>query len=247
MKSINYKNHDQTADLADLYKWLFLDDLRCLAYDFQIKSITNYRDICMLVLASKSPRRKQLLTLAGVPFRCVPSQVGEHPIKGEKPEAFTKRAARDKADAVATQAQPGTWILGADTTVVVDDEILGKPTDRSDAARMLKLLSGREHRVLTAVVLLQAGSQAVNEHLSETVVTFRSLDENMISGYLKTGESRDKAGAYGIQGKGALLVRSIEGSYTNVVGLPLVETSEMIRQAGLWSPFSEIQENNEGD
>ncbi|MBW1810151.1 MAG: septum formation inhibitor Maf [Deltaproteobacteria bacterium] len=199
----------------------------------------------MLVLASKSPRRHQLLTLAGVPFRSLPSHVGEHLIKGEKPEAFTRRAARNKADAVAKRVQPGTWILSADTTVVVDHEILGKPADQSDATRMLKLLSGREHRVLTAVVLLKAGSKSADEHLSETLVTFRTLDETMISGYLKTGESRDKAGAYGIQGKGALLVSSIEGSYTNVVGLPLVETSEMIRQVGLWSPFSEVQENKE--
>jgi septum formation protein len=116
--------------------------------------------------------------------------------------------------------------------------LLGKPNDTQDAARMLGLLSNRNHQVLTAVVLQKAGSGTHSEHLEETTVRFRQLNTALIDGYVQTGEPLDKAGAYGIQGRGALLVRSISGSYTNVVGLPLVETLEMIENTGLWRPFS---------
>ncbi len=189
-----------------------------------------------LVLASASPRRRQLLSLAGVSFHVVPSDVDEIPAAGETPEQFTERAAHIKAQAVADCLEDGIWILGADTTVAVDEHILGKPKDHQDAARMLNLLSGRDHRVLTAVELRQAGTERVFNLLARTKVSFRQLDAKIIAAYLDTGEADDKAGAYGIQGRGAMLVRSIAGSYTNVVGLPLVECTEMLQKVGLWSP-----------
>ena len=191
-----------------------------------------------LVLGSASPRRKELLARVGVPFRIEHSDIDEQIGTTEDPETFTRRTADRKARAVAQNQEPGTWVLAADTTVVVDDQILGKPQDRSDGARMLGLLSGRAHRVLTAVVLAQSGPGQVSRHLSETTVVFRELSDETIQGYLDTGEPQDKAGAYGIQGIGAMLVRSVQGSYTNVVGLPLVETIEMLEAAGIYRPFA---------
>lgn len=193
--------------------------------------------VTKLVLGSASPRRRELLSSAGVPFVTVPSSVDERILDSEEPETFTRRAARMKAEAVMRTQDPGIWVLAADTTVVVDDQILGKPADRPDAARMLGLLSGRSHRVLTAVVLAQSGKGAESSTMVETTVLFRDLYPELIQGYLDTGEPLDKAGAYGIQGIGAMLVRSISGSYTNVVGLPLVETIELLEEAGVWRPF----------
>jgi septum formation protein len=195
----------------------------------------------ILVLASGSPRRRDLLTCAGVPFSVQPSQVEEKTAPGENAEDYTQRAARMKADAVATQKPPGTWILAADTTVVLDGTVLGKPKNEADAAKMLRLLSGRRHRVLTAVVLAQAGGDEPFELLCETSVWFRPLDAATIHEYLATGEPMDKAGAYGIQGRGAMLVSSIEGSYTNVVGLPLAETIQLLAEAQVWRPQIEEQ------
>lgn len=189
-----------------------------------------------LVLASGSPRRRDLLTCAGVPFSVQPSGADEKIISGENAEDFTRRAARMKAQAVAGRLPPGTWILAADTTVVLDGTVLGKPKNEADAARMLRLLSGRNHKVLTAVVLTQAGGDDPLELLCETSVWFRPLDAATIGRYLSTGEPMDKAGSYGIQGRGAMLVSSIEGSYTNVVGLPLAETIQMLAEARVWRP-----------
>jgi septum formation protein len=190
-----------------------------------------------LVLGSASPRRKELLARVGVPFRVEESHIEEGIEPGEKPERFTQRIADRKAQAVAGKQEPHTWVLGADTAVVVDDQVLGKPENRSDGARMLKLLSGRTHRVLTAVVLAPSGPGTALRLLSETLVRFVKLSQTTIQGYLDTGEPLDKAGAYGIQGIGAMLVSSIQGSYTNVVGLPLAETMEMLEEAGIYRPF----------
>jgi septum formation protein len=186
----------------------------------------------VLVLASGSPRRRDLLTCAGVPFSVQPSGAEEIIISGENAEDFTRRAARLKAQALAGQLPSGTWILAADTTVVLDGTVLGKPKDQADAKRMLRLLSGRRHKVLTAVVLTQAGGDDPLELLCETSVWFRPLDAATIQRYLSTGEPMDKAGSYGIQGRGAMLVSSIEGSYTNVVGLPLCEVYAALRELG---------------
>ncbi len=190
-----------------------------------------------LILASASPRRRELLCLAGIPHRVVPGQVAERPRQGEVPEQFTRRAAAEKAEQVAARCPAGSWVLAADTSVVVGDQLLGKPRDRADGRRMLRLLSDSTHRVLTAVTLTRASPTKGESLLEETRVTFRPLDQYLIDGYLDTGEPMDKAGAYGIQGMGAMLVRSISGSYTNVVGLPLCETVGMLERAGLWRPF----------
>jgi len=197
-----------------------------------------------LILASASPRRRQLLDMAGVSCRVRSSGVEERPLAGESAGLYTSRAAGMKARAVALRAHPGDWVLAADTTVDVDGDILGKPRNDDQAREMLSRLSGRDHRVLTGVNLLQAGGSAAEETLVETVVTFRTLSTNLIEGYLATGEPLDKAGAYGIQGRGAMLVRAIQGSYTNVVGLPLVETLEMLESSGLWQPFGEIAQES---
>jgi septum formation protein len=190
----------------------------------------------ILILASASPRRRDLLTCAGVPFSVQPSNVVEKTLPGENAEEFTRRIARMKAQTAAGRLPPGTWVLAADTSVVLDGAVLGKPKDERDAERMLRLLSGRRHKVLTAVVLTQAGGDDPLELLCETSVWFRPLDAATIDSYLSTGEPMDKAGAYGIQGRGAVLVSTIEGSYTNVVGLPLAETIQMLQEARVWQP-----------
>ena len=179
-----------------------------------------------LVLASQSPRRRELLALLGVPFRVQPAAVDETPRAGEAPDAYVARTAADKARAVSAPA-----VLAADTAVVLDERILGKPRDREDAGAMLGRLSGREHSVLTAVVL-RCG-EAVQAVTVRTAVTFDRLDAARIDAYLATDEPWDKAGAYGIQGLAGAFVRSLSGSYSNVVGLPLVETRELLLAAGL--------------
>ncbi|HUU00874.1 MAG TPA: Maf family protein [Myxococcota bacterium] len=191
----------------------------------------------MLVLASASPRRKELLAMAGVSFIVIPAGIAERPLPGEGAGSFSARAAREKAQAVRRR-EASAWVLGADTTVVLDGAILGKPADENEAGRMLRALSGREHRVLTAVALLKPDGALFGERLLQTRVRFRRLSEALIECYTATGEPRDKAGAYGIQGRGAMLVESIDGSYTNIVGLPLPETLEMLEDAGLWQPLA---------
>jgi septum formation protein len=191
-----------------------------------------------LILASASPRRQSLLSRAGVSFQVDVSGVEERQEPFESPEEFTCRAAKIKAEAVAMRSPSGAWVLSADTSVVVDGKMLGKPKDRADAARMLNLLSGRDHDVLTAVVLMKAGVDVRHTHLSKTKVTFRILNDDIIQGYIGTGEPLDKAGAYGIQGQAAALVQSISGSYTNVVGLPLCETLQLLEKAGVFRLFA---------
>ena len=192
----------------------------------------------MLVLASASPRRHKLLQLAGVPHRVIVSDVEEPHPQGADPHELTRQTAILKAQAVLARCAADTWVLAADTNVVIEGEVLGKPSDAADARRMLRALSGRDHQVMTAVVLGCAGHDEHHSFVETTQVYFRTLDENLITGYVSTGEPMDKAGAYGIQGKGALLVRSIEGSYTNVVGLPLCETVQLIQEHCRWRPFS---------
>jgi septum formation protein len=175
-----------------------------------------------LILASASPRRIELLRQLGAPFAVRPSGAEEMPRRGEDGVAFARRAARDKAEAVAA-ANPRAWVIGADTVVLLDGEILGKPRDESDARRMLRSLSGRRHRVVTAVALVAPGGVACEELAIETAVEFHILAEAEIDAYVATGEPSDKAGAYAIQGGAQAFVRAVEGSLTNVVGLPLEE------------------------
>ncbi|HEX3926989.1 MAG TPA: Maf family protein [Gemmatimonadales bacterium] len=178
-----------------------------------------------LVLASASPRRKQLLEMLGLSFLVQPSQVQEIALPGEAPTAYSRRLARDKARAV-----PGHLVLGADTIVVRDDAILEKPKDDDDALRMLLSLQGRSHVVVTAICLVADG---VEHHaLDQTRVTFRPCTAEFLRDYIATGEPRDKAGAYGIQGWGAALVERIDGDFFSVMGLPVRLVLELLERAG---------------
>jgi septum formation protein len=185
----------------------------------------------MLILASASPRRRELLTHAGFEFEVHPAHIPEDPLPGEEPVAYVTRLAREKAQATFARLAADTAsggrpagqndlaVLGADTTVTLDGQILGKPEDAADAARMLRLLSGRSHRVITGVALLTA--QATEVAAEVTAVRFLTLSEAEIQAYVATGEPMDKAGAYAIQGRAARWIPRIEGCYFNVVGLPL--------------------------
>jgi septum formation protein len=187
----------------------------------------------MLVLASASPRRRELLAQAGYSFEVRPAHIPEEPQPGEEPVAYVTRLAREKAEAVFRQLQAGRdpaagdlAVLGADTTVTLDNRILGKPEDAADATRMLRLLSGRTHRVITGVALVSAHAAEVAAEV--TAVRFLTLSEGQIADYVATGEPMDKAGAYAIQGQAARWIPRIEGCYFNVVGLPLALVAGMI-------------------
>ncbi len=179
-----------------------------------------------VVLASASPRRRQLLEMLSIPHLVAPAHVQEIPLPRETPAAYSRRLARDKARAV-----PGELVLGADTIVVLDGVILEKPADDADALRMLTALQGRTHQVITAVCLIARG---VEHHaIDETLVTFRACDEVMLRDYIATGEPRDKAGSYGIQGWGAALVERIEGDFFSVMGLPVRLVLQLLADAGV--------------
>jgi septum formation protein len=188
-----------------------------------------------LVLASASPRRREILGVLGLSFRVVPSDVDESRRAGEPALEWVRRAARDKAEDVASRLaseSPPPFVLGADTVVVVDGEPLGKPADDADARRMIERLSGRWHEVATAVVVARAGEGVLDERTVVTGVRFRAVDPREVEGYVASGEGRDKAGAYAVQGLGSALVTEIRGSYLNVVGLPAAETLLALRSVG---------------
>jgi septum formation protein len=186
----------------------------------------------MLVLASASPRRHELLTQAGYAFEVQPAHINEDLHPGEEPLAYVVRLAREKAEAVFKARSTGgadsqsLIVLGADTTVTLDNHILAKPEEAEDAARMLRLLSGRTHRVITGVAL--ATSKGVEVAAEVTAVRFLTLSEEEIAAYIATGEPMDKAGAYAIQGHAARWIPRIEGCYFNVVGLPLALVTQML-------------------
>ena len=169
--------------------------------------------------------------MAGFDFVVRPSTVAEERHPGECGEEFALRAAREKALQVASSSPPGILVLGADTVVIVNGEVLGKPSDPEDAARMLRLLSGVTHRVVTGVCLVRAPDRIEALRPSATLVTFRRLDEQEIREYVSSGEPLDKAGAYGIQGLASKFVTRIEGCYFNVVGLPVALVYELIGEA----------------
>ncbi|MEX9251526.1 Maf family protein [Pseudenterobacter timonensis] len=179
-----------------------------------------------LYLASGSPRRQELLTTLGVSFERIVTGIEEMRAEGESAQQYVSRLAREKACAGVAQTPRDLPVLGADTIVILNGEVLEKPRDAAHAAQMLRKLSGQTHQVMTAVAL--ADSQHVLDCLVVTDVTFRVLTDEEIAGYIASGEPMDKAGAYGIQGLGGCFVRKINGSYHAVVGLPLVETYELL-------------------
>lgn len=181
-----------------------------------------------LILASSSPRRSEILSAVGWPFEAHPAGVDETRLAGESPENFVRRLAREKAEAVARTRLFGL-VLGADTTVVVDGEILEKPRDEEDARRMLRLLSGRWHEVLTGVALVRAEAGLVRVGIERTRVRFAETDDEEIDWHVRTGDVLDKAGAYAVQGRAALFIQAIEGDYWNVVGLPVRLVYELAR------------------
>ena len=183
--------------------------------------------IPMLVLASASPRRQELLRSAGISFEVQPADIPENALPGEAAKDCAERLARDKALAVARQ-RPHDFVLGADTVVVVDGQVLGKPTDAADAARMLRMLSGREHQVITGVCLVVGGQPSVASET--TLVTVSEITEKDIADYVASGEPMDKAGAYAIQGLASRWIPRIEGDYSNVVGLPVALVLRMLRE-----------------
>ena len=186
-----------------------------------------------LVLASASPRRAELLTQIGVKFSVMPADLDESPLAGEQPEALVKRLAAEKAKAAAQvhKDTEGCVVLASDTVVVLDNQALGKPNDFADAAAMLGALSDRKHQVMTAVSLLDDTRQKTI--CVTTQVHFGPLSATQIARYWETGEPADKAGAYGIQGIAGQFVKSIEGSYSAVVGLPLYETVQLLQEFGV--------------
>lgn len=184
----------------------------------------------MLVLASASPRRQELLRAAGIAFEVQPADIPEDPLPQENAKDYAERLAGEKALAVATQ-RPGNAVLGADTVVVIDNQILGKPADDADAIRMLRQLSGHSHQVITGVCLAAGGQRFTGSET--TLVTMSDISQKEIDDYVATGEPMDKAGAYAIQGIASRWIPRIEGDYSNVVGLPVALVYSMLRQAKL--------------
>lgn len=186
----------------------------------------------MLILASASSRRRALLARLGISFRIIVSEAPETLDASLDPETQAIALALKKARAVAARLNSGL-VLGADTIVALDGEALGKPRDDADAARMLRALSGRDHVVVTGVVLVDAGSGEERASAASTTVRFRPLSDDDVARYVTSGEPRDKAGAYAIQGLGGALVAGFDGCFTNVVGLPLCEASRLLETTGV--------------
>ncbi len=185
-----------------------------------------------IVLASASPRRAELMELAGIPFRTAPSDIPEEPFDGEDPTIYALRLAEEKALVASVRENSGRFFIGADTIVVLDGRIIGKPVDDADAIRILHDLSGKTHEVVTAFSVLDKTTGLSTSRFVSTRVMFNNLLSEDILDYVKTGCPLDKAGGYAIQGGAAHFVRAIQGSYTNVVGLPTCELLETLRQTG---------------
>ena len=184
-----------------------------------------------LVLASASPRRRELLAQIGIAFRVVVADVDESVLPGESPADYVVRLAHDKALEVLKRARPGLPVLGSDTAVVLDRTLLGKPTDRADGMRMLLALAGRTHEVLTGVAVLAAGRTYYR--LNSSRVLLRDISPEEAAAYWATGEPADKAGGYAVQGLAAAFIERIEGSYSGIMGLPLFETRQILETVGV--------------
>ncbi|WP_417513552.1 Maf family protein [Marinobacter sp.] len=195
-----------------------------------------------IILASASPRRAELLEQIGVAFSVQPAHIDETPGMAEMPGDYVERLAREKALAIAASFPHGL-VIGSDTSVVLDNVILGKPSDEREARTMLAELSARTHQVMTAIALMHGGR--CESRLVTTEVTFRRLQESEIAAYVATGEPMDKAGSYGIQGLGGIFVKELKGSYSAVVGLPLQETAAMLADAGcpVWKHWPSSRES----
>jgi septum formation protein len=189
-----------------------------------------------VVLASQSPRRRELLDLVGIAHEVVPADIDERYLAGETPRAHAERLAREKA---ARVAEAGAIVIGSDTIVVVDGDVLGKPRDDADAARMLRRLSGRSHTVITAVAVAWRGR--VESDVEEVGVSFHAMTDAEIAGYIATREPMDKAGAYGIQGFGATIVARVDGDYFAVMGLPLQRLVRVLERLGLRYAFGPLE------
>lgn len=186
----------------------------------------------LLILASASPRRADLLREAGFDVEVQPANINEDVISGEPPEVYVRRVAEAKGRAISEGA-PGRYVLAADTAVVVDGQILGKPASPEDAGQMLRALSGRSHLVISGVCLMKEGQAVAETEVAVTVVEFAELTPAEVEWYVASGESMDKAGGYGIQGLASRFVTRIDGSYSNVVGLPIAVVYRMCTKAGL--------------
>ena len=184
-----------------------------------------------IILASQSPRRRELLERMGLPFRIITPDIDERMERALPPGELVAAISAEKAGAVAAQAGPGAVVIAADTVVALDGAVLGKPAGEADAARMLSALAGRTHHVYTGLTVLRG--ERVRTVSEETAVTFRPLTEQEIAAYVRTGEPLDKAGAYGIQGYGALLVEGIRGDYYNVMGLPVCRLGLLLKELGV--------------
>jgi septum formation protein len=193
---------------------------------------------CKVVLASSSPRRRELLNLIGIAHEVRPPNLDESMRPRETPRRHAERLARDKASAVAMR-DPDLITIAADTIVVINRKVLGKPVDKEEAARMLAMLSGREHTVITAVAVSRG--KKLRSAIEEVKVKFRRLREDEIEAYVATGEPMDKAGAYGIQGFGATIVERVEGDYFAVMGLPLVRLVGLMRDVGVQYSFGSLR------
>lgn len=188
-----------------------------------------------LILASSSPRRRALLREMGVEFEVIAPEIDEEQRPGERPKQSAERLAIEKAMAVA-RGRPGFTVIGADTIVLLDGETLGKPKDFEDARRMLRLLQGREHCVITGVAVVRHAGEYRDACSARTAVCMKPLSPEEIDWYIGTGEPMDKAGAYALQGKGAILIERVRGCYTNVIGLPLPTLGRMMVKAGVRFP-----------
>jgi len=191
-----------------------------------------------VILASQSPRRRELLALARISHEVLPAHLDERYLPGESPRAHAERLAREKAQAIQAR-EPDAVVIGSDTIVVVDGDVLGKPRDDAEAVAMLRRLSGRAHLVITAVAVCWRGR--LESGAEEVDVTFHPLDDETIAAYVATREPMDKAGAYGIQGYGATIVQRVDGDYFAVMGLPLQRLVLLCRRLGLRYPFGPLE------
>jgi len=187
--------------------------------------------LASFILASVSPRRKELLEGMGIEFDVIPSGINEDFLNGETPRDHVLRLSKEKSSAVSRN-NPDAWVLGADTVVIIDGEVIGKPGTQNEARAMLARLSGREHRVITGFTIVNKSADVMITDAVESFVIFKEISEDEMDWYVKTKEPYDKAGGYAVQGMAAFFIREIRGSYTNVVGLPLTEVVTALKRVG---------------